>query len=357
MTARACPATEPEETGLKEPWPRRRPRRRRPARESALLSIDTGWLQVVANYPTKWLARGVSGEPEPERPALREYAGHGTFIAGVLRCRAPKADIDHLRYGDGGAVSESVLVGRLSRGAEGKETPTHHQPLGGLSHVARPRPEELPSAAAGARHPTRPTPCWSPPPATTGLTDPFFPAAVRLGGRRRLAGPGRAASRAFSNYRRVGRRLRPGTQPRQRVPQRAATSARRRPNKGDVRGSSDAGWRGGAAPPSPLRSSRACSRPLRACRGQDGRDRSRCELVQNGSVEQDPVRTATTAFIAPQLSPDSRFVCGRRAEKTAANRRRIGVRIAPCGTRRHPRGPVRAAGRPRAARRRVVPRR
>lgn len=119
---RSCPATEPEETGLKDPWPGET-KATEAGKGVRIAVIDTGWLQVVANYPTKWLARGVSGEPEPERPALREYAGHGTFIAGVLRCRAPKADIDHLRYGDGGAVSESVLVGRLAEVLKGKKPP------------------------------------------------------------------------------------------------------------------------------------------------------------------------------------------------------------------------------------------
>ena len=47
--------------------------------------------------PWSWLA-DVTGEPEPDglarrRPGyLRAYAGHGTFVAGVVRAMAPKCD-------------------------------------------------------------------------------------------------------------------------------------------------------------------------------------------------------------------------------------------------------------------------
>ena len=60
---------------------------------------DTGLLDPLdpAQYP--WLA-GVAGELDPlgpiqpsGLPAIPEYTGHGTFIAGVARCMAPGADV------------------------------------------------------------------------------------------------------------------------------------------------------------------------------------------------------------------------------------------------------------------------
>jgi hypothetical protein len=52
--------------------------------------VDSG-----SHHP--WLA-GVRGEEDPQSPQLpqmllKPYAGHGTFVAGVLRCIAPAADI------------------------------------------------------------------------------------------------------------------------------------------------------------------------------------------------------------------------------------------------------------------------
>jgi subtilisin family serine protease len=54
-------------------------------------------------------------EPYPTNRRLREYDGHGTFISGVLRCRAPKAEIVHYRIGRAGAISETDMVAQLQR--------------------------------------------------------------------------------------------------------------------------------------------------------------------------------------------------------------------------------------------------
>jgi hypothetical protein len=56
---------------------------------------DTGRLPDAGTHP--WLA-GVEGPDDPGSPQfhggkLLPYSGHGTFVAGVLRCMAPAADI------------------------------------------------------------------------------------------------------------------------------------------------------------------------------------------------------------------------------------------------------------------------
>ena len=69
-----------------------------------------------------------TGGPPPSDPAvapdttvvetltdpLNEYAGHGTFIEGVVRGRAPGAQIEHLKFlVQGGAIQESEMIARL----------------------------------------------------------------------------------------------------------------------------------------------------------------------------------------------------------------------------------------------------
>ena len=73
--------------------------------------IDTGLLtDVVAAH--SWLA-GITGDPE--LATVGHYTGHGTFVAGVVRAMAPRAQIhvEPLLY-VGGAVFESDLSSRLS---------------------------------------------------------------------------------------------------------------------------------------------------------------------------------------------------------------------------------------------------
>ena len=87
--AKCCPATEPEETGLSEPWPPECADETRGAGVSVVV-VDTGWHSPSAdpNGPTPWL-EGVTGDEETVDPDnVHPYAGHGTFIAGVIRCLA-----------------------------------------------------------------------------------------------------------------------------------------------------------------------------------------------------------------------------------------------------------------------------
>jgi subtilisin family serine protease len=78
--------------------------------------VDTG-LDPEAPATHSWL-RGVTGDPDVavQPPTLLPYAGHGTFIAGVVRCMAPQAEVVvRAILGRQGAMFESDLVGALDR--------------------------------------------------------------------------------------------------------------------------------------------------------------------------------------------------------------------------------------------------
>jgi hypothetical protein len=78
---------------------------------------DTGLVKPAAQA---WLA-GVDGDDDPQvqtlpggQRVIREYGGHGTFVAGVARCMAPGAGVrvnDHFTLS--GAEREDVIIHKL----------------------------------------------------------------------------------------------------------------------------------------------------------------------------------------------------------------------------------------------------
>ena len=120
-----CPATEPGEVasgtadpvpppglGDRVPWP---------GSDGAGVNVgivDTG---LIASAPARhpWLAgvRGALENPYTVRDGetvIAPYAGHGTFVAGVLRCMAPQASVFVERAFDiAGADYETRLLGSL----------------------------------------------------------------------------------------------------------------------------------------------------------------------------------------------------------------------------------------------------
>ncbi len=122
-STKLCPESEPQETGLHHPWP--------PLAGDASLGkdvrvsvVDSGWHPPAAGYTrTPWLASGVDGDDENNGPQLRQYAGHGTFIAGVVKCIAPATDVRVEGFlVNGGALLESEMVIQL------RQTLRHHKP-------------------------------------------------------------------------------------------------------------------------------------------------------------------------------------------------------------------------------------
>ena len=145
-----CPAIEPEETGLTEPWPPVAPQQ--DGTEVSVAVVDTGWHPPAGVDPrTPWL-KGVQGDDELNGPDLREYAGHGTFIAGVVRCLAPRTSVfvEGIAVGGvgGGGILESDLVVQL------EEALTHKPQVINLSAGCRTR-LDLPSIALEVFHRTR----------------------------------------------------------------------------------------------------------------------------------------------------------------------------------------------------------
>ena len=119
--AHACPATEPEEVYYHvEPhpgvcWDG-------DGRGVLVYTADTGLLRDAETHP--WLAGVQVADPardyDPHTPmtgsppAIPPYTGHGTFVAGVLRCMAPAADIIVTNaFSFAGSTVESDLVQRL----------------------------------------------------------------------------------------------------------------------------------------------------------------------------------------------------------------------------------------------------
>ncbi|RYB95439.1 hypothetical protein EUA93_14470 [Nocardioides oleivorans] len=135
-----CPAIEPEETGLKDPWPPEAPQGE--GCEVSVVVVDTGWHPPAATDPrTPWM-HDIEGDDELNGPDLRPYAGHGTFIAGVVRVVAPQTKIfvEGFAIGGvgGGGILESDLVVQL------EEALTHDPKVINLSAGCRTR-DDLPS--------------------------------------------------------------------------------------------------------------------------------------------------------------------------------------------------------------------
>lgn len=129
VTARGalCPATEPETTSSLTPIPPLNPDESAGA-DVRVAVVDTGWWTGSAKHPaTPWVAT-VTADPDDEEHlvgrTIHEYAGHGNFAAGVIKCLAPatRVEIEGVLT-HGGAVLESEICAELEQALNENDLP------------------------------------------------------------------------------------------------------------------------------------------------------------------------------------------------------------------------------------------
>ncbi|MER5544058.1 S8/S53 family peptidase [Streptomyces sp. NPDC001118] len=116
IAVNACPSDEPVPVPRTEPANPAAAEGRYDADSAArVLVVDTGLVRDHRDYP---LLAHTTGDAQPAETdadgVLRQYAGHGTFIAGILAAVAPNTDVTvRNTLSDAGAILESEFGARL----------------------------------------------------------------------------------------------------------------------------------------------------------------------------------------------------------------------------------------------------
>ena len=129
VVGRLCPGTEPEPPRGTDPLPA--VNSDSGAGEGVSISVvDTGWWKTAASHPItkKWVS-DVQADPEDEEnligTTIHEYAGHGTFVAGVIQCLAPASRVEvEGALPNGGAVLESDICKQLDQALHDDDLPS-----------------------------------------------------------------------------------------------------------------------------------------------------------------------------------------------------------------------------------------
>ncbi|HEV2885312.1 MAG TPA: S8 family serine peptidase, partial [Jatrophihabitans sp.] len=117
--AGCCPATEPHTVVHRTPDPDVRRDSPGDGADTLISVVDTGYITKLDNAGHPWLA-GVTGDEESFKATdIGPYVGHGTFVAGVLRCMAPRAEVRVEGFlTHGGAIYESEIIRQLNDAIE-----------------------------------------------------------------------------------------------------------------------------------------------------------------------------------------------------------------------------------------------
>ena len=112
--AGACPASDPVPAVADAPWPASECGDEFSGEGVRVVVVDTGFDEKTA-ASAPWLD-GVTGDQEMVKPHdLGPYAGHGTFVAGVIRAMAPRASVTVRGFlTKGGAITDEALSAQLA---------------------------------------------------------------------------------------------------------------------------------------------------------------------------------------------------------------------------------------------------